>query len=115
MKITKSPKISKYIKIEFKRKGKAVARGFLYLIKNDLHKQPYGLMEDVFVSQSLRGQGIGSELIKELIKEAKKQKCYKLIATSRLARPKVHKLYKRLGLKKHGFEFRMDLKESKPK
>jgi GNAT superfamily N-acetyltransferase len=108
MKFTKSSNTLKYIKIEIKQDGESVARGFLYLIKNDLHQRPYGLMEDVFVSESLRGKGMGTQLIKEVIKEAKKQKCYKLIATSRLTKPKVHKLYKRLGLKKHGYEFRID-------
>ncbi len=108
MKFIKSTKNSKYIKIEIKNGPKSIARAFLFLIKNDLHKYPYGLLEDVFVSEELRGQGIGTELIKETIKEAKKQKCYKLIATSRTSKPKVHKLYQRLGLKKHGFEFRID-------
>ncbi len=108
MKFTKTIKASKVIKLELKEKGNQVARGFLYLIKNDLHKRPYGLIEDVFVSESLRGQGIGSELIIELIKTAKKQKCYKLVATSRTSKPLVHKLYKKLGFKHHGLEFRIN-------
>jgi len=94
--------------MEIKQGKKRFARAFLYIIKNDLHKRPYGLMEDVFVSEKLRGQGIGSALISRVIKEAKRQKCYKLIATSRLANVKAHKLYKRLGLQKHGLEFRIN-------
>jgi GNAT superfamily N-acetyltransferase len=109
MKFSTSSKTSNYIKIELKKQGKQVARGFLFLIKNQQHKRPYGLMEDVFVSESLRGQGIGSRLIAEIVKEAKNRKCYKLIATSRASKPKVHKLYRRLGFKKHGLEFRMEL------
>jgi GNAT superfamily N-acetyltransferase len=106
--IKKSVKPAKAIKLEVKDGAKAAGRAYLYLIKNDLHKQPYGLMEDVFVDEILRGQGIGSKLIFEVIKEAKKHKCYKLLATSRVNRPKVHKLYSRFGFKKHGLEFRMD-------
>ncbi|MEO0537352.1 MAG: hypothetical protein AAF215_26285 [Cyanobacteria bacterium P01_A01_bin.123] len=34
--------------------------------------------------------------------------CYKLIATSRTSRPKVHDLYQRLGFTQQGFEFRID-------
>lgn len=109
MKLIKSIKTSKAIKIEILEGKKSVARAYLYLIKNDLNKKPYGLMEDVFVDESLRGQGIGSKLILEVVKEAKKN-CYKLIATSRFSRPKVHKLYHRFGFKKHGVEFRMDFK-----
>jgi ribosomal protein S18 acetylase RimI-like enzyme len=108
MKFKKTVNTSKVIKFELMEAGKQAARGFLYLVKNDLHKQPYGFLEDIFVSESLRGQGIGTQLIGELIKEAKKQKCYKIIATSRNSNKGAHKLYTKLGLKKHGVEFRID-------
>jgi GNAT superfamily N-acetyltransferase len=108
MKLQKTIKTSKAIKIEVKDGSKQVGRAFLFLIFNELHKKPYGLMEDVFVDESLRGQGWGTKLVTEIIKQAKKYKCYKLIATSRMSRPKVHKLYEKFGFKKHGFEFRID-------
>jgi len=88
--------------------GKEVARAYLYLMNNDLHEQPFGFMEDVFVDESLRGQGIGTTILHDLIAEAKKRGCYKLIGTSRYARPKVHELYLRLGFVDQGKEFRMD-------
>ncbi len=66
-------------------------------------------MEDVFVDKKLRGQGIGTILVKKIIAEAKKNKCYKLIATSRHKRPRVHAFYEKLGFKNHGLEFRVDL------
>lgn len=96
------------IKFSIKKDNKEIVRAYLYLMKNDLHKQPFGLMEDVFVEESLRSKGYGTKIVKELIKEAKKQNCYKLIATSRYQREKVHKLYKKLGFKNWGKEFRMD-------
>lgn len=99
---------AKGIKFFIERNGKEIARAYLYLMKNDLHKRPFGLMEDVFVEESLRCKGYGTKIVKELIKEAKKQNCYKLIATSRYQREKVHKLYKKLGFKNWGKEFRMD-------
>jgi len=36
--------------------------------------------------------------------------CYKLVATSRASRPRVHELYERLGFENYGVEFRMNLK-----
>ena len=108
MKLQKTIQTAKAIKISVKEGKKEVGRAYLYLIKNDLHKRPYGLMEDVFVEETLRGQGWGSKLIKAVFKEAKKRNCYKLIATSRRSRPKVHRLYSRFGLKKHGYEFRIN-------
>ena len=108
MKISKSIKTSKAIKLEALDGKKKVGRAYLYLIKNELHKQPYGLMEDVFVDASCRGQGLGTQLIKEVIKQAKSKKCYKLIATSRTENEGAHRLYLRLGFIGHGTEFRID-------
>jgi GNAT superfamily N-acetyltransferase len=86
-----------------------VARAYLYLMHNDLHGEPFGLMEDVFVDESQRGEGLGTRLVNEVIAAAKENKCYKLIATSRDSRPKVHELYRRLGFSDHGREFRINL------
>jgi len=96
------------IKFYVEQEGVEVARAYLYLLKNDLHEQPFGFMEDVFVSDGLRGQGVGSELVQALVEEAKVQGCYKLICTSRHSKPKVHGLYERLGFTNHGLEFRIN-------
>lgn len=97
-------------KFSFKEGQKEIARAFLYILKNDLHKRPYGLLEDVFVDQSCRNRGLGTLLIKEIIKVAEKKHCYKLIATSRYRRLKAHKFYKKLGFKDWGKEFRIEFK-----
>jgi len=98
----------KGIKVFVEKNGEEVAHAYLYLIQNDLRPERYGLMEDVFVDETLRGQGTGTKLIKKIIKLAKEYDCYKLIGTSRYEREKVHSLYKRLGFKDWGKEFRMD-------
>jgi len=96
------------IKFSIKQGDKEIARAFLYIMHNDLHNAPFGLMEDVFVESGLRGLGIGMELIKKIIEAAKEHGCYKLIAASRHSRHKVHKLYKKLGFSNHGVEFRIN-------
>jgi GNAT superfamily N-acetyltransferase len=88
--------------------GAEVAHAYLYLMHNDLHQEPFGLMEDVFVEESQRGDGLGTKLVNEVVAAAKENGCYKLIATSRDSRPKVHDLYRRLGFSDHGREFRID-------
>ncbi len=88
--------------------GKEVARAYLYILKNDLHEKPFGLMEDVYVHENHRSQGLGTKLVVELIKAAELNNCYKLIGTSRYDRPKVHALYIHLGFKDRGKEFRID-------
>ena len=100
----------KGIKIFVEENGREIGRCFIYLIKNDLHEEPYALLEDVFVDENFRGRGIGTELVKKAIEIAKKLNCYKIIATSRFERENIHEWYQKLGFKKFGYEFRMDLK-----
>ncbi len=82
---------------------------YLYLLKNDSHEEPYGFLEDVLVKEEHRKKGIGTALVKEALVEAKRLGCYKIIGTSRMSRENVHQFYEKLGMKKWGYEFRMDL------
>lgn len=109
MKIEHEPVTARGIRFSIKENGThEVARAFLYIMHNDLHDEPFGLLEDVFVNESRRGEGYGTELVRAVIDAARAENCYKLIATSRTSRPRVHALYERLGFRNHGFEFRMD-------
>ena len=65
-------------------------------------------MEDVYVDEEYRGQKVGTALVDMVIEKARDIGCYKLLATSRHSRPKVHELYKKIGFKDSGLEFRMD-------
>lgn len=94
------------IKITYQDGNKEIGWAYLYLLRNDLHKEWFGLLEDVFVDPKYRGLGLGSNLILAAIAEAKKHKCYKLIATSRNTKPELRKFYKRFGLNVWGTEFR---------
>ena len=40
--------------------GKKIARAYLYILFNE-HDRPFGLMEDVFVGEAYRSQGLGSK------------------------------------------------------
>lgn len=95
------------IKFFIEQDGREVARAYLYILFNE-HDRPFGFMEDVFVDESLRGQGIGTELVNKIIAAAEENNCYKIVATSRYERPKVHELYLRLGFKDWGKEFRLN-------
>jgi GNAT superfamily N-acetyltransferase len=96
------------VKFTIEDEEKEVARASLYVLFNDLHEQPYGLLEDVFVDETYRGKGYGREVIHSVIEEAKAQNCYKLIATSRESRVEVHTMYEKYGFQKYGFEFRIN-------
>ena len=88
---------------------KEVAHAWLYLIRNDLHKRPFGLLEDLYVEETSRGKGLATELLAKVIARAKALSCYKLIATSRHERETVHTLYTNAGFTKWGHEFRIEL------
>lgn len=108
MDIERKDQTARGIRFSISVAGREVARAYLYVMSNDLHSTPFGLLEDVHVEESERGKGLGTKLVEEVIRAARENGCYKLIATSRTSRPKVHALYQRLGFEDHGIEFRMN-------
>ncbi len=100
---------SRGVKIEAKEGEKILGWAYLYVMYNDLHKEPFGFMENVFVQEEYRGKGLGTQLVQKVIEEARRQGCYKLVGTSRYGNPVVHALYEKIGFKDHGKEFRIDL------
>ncbi len=92
------------------RDGKSAGHLYVYLLHNNGHKRPFALIEDIYIPKTMRGKGIGSKLIRRALKLIKESDCYKVIMTSRHSRPLNHKLFKSLGFKDHGLEFRMDFK-----
>jgi GNAT superfamily N-acetyltransferase len=108
MTLIKKEKTHSSIRLSFTENEREIAHAFLYILKNDLHQEPFALLEDVFVEEPHRGKGNGSMIIEAAIEEARKKNCYKLICTSRHAKEEVHKLYQKHGFKNHGIEFRMD-------
>ncbi len=107
MKIKQTQVSASGIKFSIEKDGEEMGHAYLYLMTNDLHQKPFGLLEDVYVKEEFRGQGLGTKLVQAVLKEAKKN-CYKLLCTSRYGRDKIHQWYEELGFKNHGIEFRMD-------
>ncbi len=94
------------IRISYRIGRREIARARLYILKNDLHSRPFGFLEDVFVDPEFRGQGLGKRINEEVIRAATEAGCYKIVATSRFERKKVHAMYKDLGYEEYGIEFR---------
>ncbi len=107
--IKKIEKKAYAIKIYFEDTQKKVGRVTLYVLYNELHEQPFGYMEDLFVDEEFRGQGVGQKLVEALVAAAKEEGCYKILFTSRDGRDGLHAWYEKLGFKNWGREFRMDL------
>lgn len=111
----KKEKINKSfaIKILLEEDGKILGWAFVYIMFADRHVEPYAYLENVYVEPEYRGQGLGNKLVELAVAEAKEQGCYKIIGTSKMEKIGVHEFYEKHGFKKMGFEFRMDLQESK--
>lgn len=110
MKIRRLEEVCTGIKLSITNKdGAEIARAYGYILCNSLHDRPFMFIEDVMVDESMRGQGIGKQLIEELKQIAAEKNCYKIIACSRFERPKVHQFYTALEIKPHGYEFRINL------
>lgn len=109
MEVKKNTVEAKGNKFTITESDRIIARAYLYIMHNDLHKKPFGLLEDVYVTKDNRGKGLGTKLVERVIAAAKDEGCYKLIATSRKSRFQVHQLYNKLGFQEYGLEFRMDL------
>ncbi|MBI5728895.1 MAG: GNAT family N-acetyltransferase [Candidatus Magasanikbacteria bacterium] len=96
------------IKLVAEEAGREIGRVYLYILTNDLHAEPFGFLEDLFVEEAYRKSGIGRQLVERAVAEAKQVGCYKLICTSRFGRDHLYAWYEELGFKQHGVEFRMD-------
>lgn len=96
------------VRLSVVRDDTEVAHAYLFLITNDLHDAPYGLLEDLFVDEAYRGKGIATELVQAIITKAKELHCYKLIGTCRNSKPQVQEMYEYMGFEKYGAAFRMD-------
>ena len=112
MKVDRKVQAAHGIRFSISSGSGEIARAYLYVMRNDLHTSPFGLLEDVYVDESQRGSGLGTKLVQEVIAAAREAGCYKLIATSRTSRHKVHELYRRLGFENHGVEFRMSFNDA---
>lgn len=101
------------IKFTVHEEGELMGWGFLVVINNDRHQEPYGIMENVYVLPEHRGKGYGKQITSAIIKKAKELGCYKLLAQSRYSSEHVHSIYKKMGFSDYGKNFRMNLIDSK--
>ena len=100
---------SKAVRFSITDEGKEIAHGYMYIIQNDFHSEPYALLEYFAVDEAYRGKGVGKTLVNDIIKTAKEKGCYKILMQSRYGRNDIHAFYEKLGFHDHGKNFRMNL------
>lgn len=97
------------IRFHIEKEGREVARAYLYLLGDDSSVGLFGFLHDFYVDAFAEGEDYGFVIAQEVIKEAKKRGCYKLISTKRHNSGKrMNELYEKLGFKGFGLEFRID-------
>jgi len=94
------------IKIMAYRRPHEIGHLYLYVLKNDLHDEPFGFIEDVFVNEDFRNDGYGRRLVQIAVELAKDRGCYKLVLTT--SKDWLVHWYESLGFCVQGTELRMD-------
>ncbi len=80
----------------------------LVVVSNLAHRgQPWAIVENVAVHESMRGQGIGTLLMEEAVRRARGARCYKLVLSAHQSRTDSHRLYRKLGLQQTHIGFEM--------
>lgn len=89
---------------------KTVGTFTLLIMDNIAHKgAKSAVLEDVVVSETLRGKGVGTLMMDYAGKLAKQKGCYKLAFSSNKNRTDAHRFYEKLGFERHGISFLMGL------
>ena len=95
--------------------GKVIGTFSLLIMDNLAHMgAPSGIVEDVVVHSSWRGQGIGKQMMQFAMQQCQKAGCYKMALSSNLIREQAHKFYDQLGFQRHGYSFIVPMIVSKP-
>jgi len=93
--------------------GKVIGTFSLLIMDNLAHLgAPSGIVEDVVVHSSWRGQGIGKQMMQFAMQQCQKAGCYKMALSSNLRRDRAHKFYDQLGFQRHGYSFIVPMIES---
>jgi GNAT superfamily N-acetyltransferase len=93
--------------------GKVIGTFSLLIMDNLAHMgAPSGIVEDVVVHSSWRGQGIGKQMMQFAMLQCQKAGCYKMALSSNLIREQAHKFYDQLGFQRHGYSFIVPMIES---
>jgi GNAT superfamily N-acetyltransferase len=81
--------------------GRLVGSCVLAVIPNLTHgARPFGVMENVVTHRDCRGRGVGSRLVRHVLRLAWGQGCYKVMLLSGAWREEAHRFYERLGFRR---------------
>lgn len=88
------------------RRGE-VAGSYAFLMMHNLGHlgAPSAIVEDVVVDPASQGEGIGRQMMRHAMEQARAANCYKLTLSSNAKRKRAHAFYEQLGFERHGYSF----------
>lgn len=90
--------------------GRVVGSFALLVMLNLGHMgAPSAIVEDVVVDPALQNRKIGQTMMESAMQLARDKGCYKLVLSSNARRIEAHRFYDRLGFRRHGISFHIDL------
>ena len=92
-------------------RGANIVGTFALLVMHNLGHlgAPSAIVEDVAVTPTVQGQGIGKAMMQFALDRSREKGCYKLMLSSNARREHAHAFYESLGFERHGFSFRVNL------
>ena len=73
---------------------------------------PSALVESVAVDPLAQGRGIGQAMMGHAMQIAMERGCYKLALSSSIKRVRAHAFYEKLGYRRYGYSFGVDLQQA---
>ncbi|AFY34824.1 GNAT family N-acetyltransferase [Calothrix sp. PCC 7507] len=110
---TEITKISNYhIYLAFQNQEPVGTFSLLYaptMMHRGYHK--FAVLDSVTVTPQVRGQGIGTQMVKAALQLSAEAGCYKVMLSSNIRREKAHQFYQSLGFEQHGWSFKCVLNQ----
>lgn len=89
------------VRFDLERKGMVLGRASVFFLEE------LALLEDVFVEEEYRSEGLGREIVTH-VRDRALERAGSLTCTSRFSKDGLHRFYESLGLKKIGIEYRIN-------
>lgn len=89
--------------------GKVIGFCSFAIVNNFWQQGQIAYIYAMIIDDSVRGQGIGTELLKKIFDKAKLRGCKKIELDSGFPREKAHKFYERIGFEKRAYLFSKEL------
>jgi ribosomal protein S18 acetylase RimI-like enzyme len=96
-----------HYKLYVAERGGEVAGSYAFLVMHNLGHlgAPSAIVEDVVVDPASQGAGIGQQMMRHAMEQARAANCYKLTLSSNAKRERAHAFYEKLGFERHGYSF----------